>query len=317
MEDYSNLKWFNLFRDQLSILHDMNLYRQYHDYVCPFCLRSFGEENVASLSLEDAPQEALGGSKVALTCKECNNTMGGLIDCHLVNYIEATEIRQFPEGLEKRVTISNPNTGASTNAVLRIESGQFRIYVPKRNNNPAILEQELPKWIENSLLSFEFADNANKRLPRNIVAAILKNAYVLLFAHFGYTFLLSPYYDELREQLFHPDKKVLPEGFFHFGRLFQDDGIYAVNDEHTRGFFIQYTLRKRQSHTCIGFIPAPCITYENAAESLKSIRPGSKLLCSRVAVVDDFLNHPAAIKQVMAWVNSQDIIWPLLSNHLE
>ena len=317
MEDNSNLRWFNLFRDQLSILHSMDLYRQYDDYICPFCLKCFSVDNVASLSLEDAPQYALGGSKVALTCKECNNTFGGSIDCHLVNFIEAIEIRQFPEGLEKRVTISNPNTGASTNALLRIESGEFKIYVPKRNNNPSVLSQELPKWIENTLLSFEFADNANKRLQRSIVAAILKNAYVLLFARFGYTFLLNPYYGILREQLFHPDKEVIPDGFFHFGRLFPNDGIYAVNDELTRGFFIQYTLRKRQSHTCIGFIPALSISFEDAAESLKSIRTGSKLLCSRVEAVDNYIRNPAAIQQIVEWINSQEISWPLLSNLIE
>ena len=69
------------------------------------------------------------------------------------------------------------------------------------------------------------------------MAAILKNEYVLLFAKFGYTFLLSPYYDIFREQLFHPDKEILPGGFFHLGRLFANHGIYAVNDEKTRGFF--------------------------------------------------------------------------------
>ena len=316
MDDNGNLRWLNLYRDQLSILHSMNLFRQYDGYICPFCLNRFNEDNVAALSLEDAPQEALGGSKVALTCKKCNNTMGGLIDCHLVNYIEAIECRQFPEGLEKRVTISNPVTGATTNALLRIESGQFKIYVPPRSNNPVILDHELPKWIENTLLNIEFADKANKRLPRNIVAAILKNAYVLLFAKFGYTFLLSPYYDILREQLFHPDKEILPDGFFHLGRLFANDGIYAVNDEQTRGFFIQYSLRKRQLHTCIGFIPAPCISFENAAESLKGIRPGSKLLCSKVEAVDDYIINPAAINQVIEWINSQEIIWPLLSNNI-
>lgn len=316
MDDNGNLRWFNLYRDQLSILHSMNQFRQYGDYICPFCLKRFNEDNVAALSLEDAPQGALGGSKIALTCKECNNTMGGLIDCHLVNFIEAIEVRQFPEGLEKRVTISNPDTGASTNALLKIESGQFIIYVPPKNNNPAVLDHELPKWRENTLLNFEFADNANKCLPRRIVAAILKNAYVLLFAQFGYSFLLSPYYNILRKQLFHPDKEILPDGFFHFGRLFTDDGIYAVNDEQTRGFFIQFPLRKRQLHTCIGFVPAPCISFEDAAESLKNIRPGSKLLCSSVEVVDDYIRNPAVIKQVIDWVNSRDSIWPKLSNRI-
>ena len=317
MEVNTNYRWYNQYREQLSILHNKNLYQQYENYVCPFCLKSFSEETVTSLSLEDAPQEALGGSKVALTCKECNNTMGGLIDCHLVNYIEAIETRQFPEGLEKRVTVFNPKSGASTNALLRIESGKFKIYVPKGSNNPAILEQELPKWIENSLLNFEFVDNSNKRLPRHIVAAILKNAYVLLYAKFGYTFLLSPYYNVFRKQLFNPEIDILPDGFFHFGKLFSDDGIYAVNDEQTRGFFVQYTLRKRQPHTCIGFIPAPCIAFENAAESLKSIHPGSKLLCSRVDVFGDYISNLTAIKQVIEWVNSHDIIWPLYLNQIE
>lgn len=38
MNDNGDLRWFNLYRDQLSILHGMNLFRQYDDYICPFCL---------------------------------------------------------------------------------------------------------------------------------------------------------------------------------------------------------------------------------------------------------------------------------------
>lgn len=310
MKEHSNRRLYNLYRDQLLILHKMNLYRQYENYICPFCLKSFSEDTVDSLSLEDAPQESLGGSKVALTCKKCNNSFGRLIDCHLVNYIDAIEVRQFPEGLREKVTVVNPKTRMSTNAQLRIESGLIKLCVPKKINNPTVLERELPQWIENSLLNIEFAEDVNKRLPKNIAAAIMKNAYVLLFAKLGYIFLLNPYYDVLREQLFNPGKDILPEGLFHFGRIFPFDGIYAANDKFTRGFFVQYTLSKRQFHTCIFFIPAPCVSYEQAADSLKKIHAGSKLLCPIIAGNKEYLSNSDAIKQVMEWTQNVYTIWP-------
>lgn len=310
MKERSNLRLYNLYRDQLLILHKMTLYRQYENYICPFCLKSFSEETVNSLSLEDAPQESLGGSKVALTCKKCNNSFGRSIDCHLVNYIESIEVRRFPEGLQKKVTVVNPKTRTSTNALLKIESDQFKLCIPKRINNPAILKRELPQWTENSLLNLEFAEDVNKRLPKNIAAAIMKNAYVLLYAKLGYTFLVNPYYDVLREQLFNPGKDILPEGLFHFGRIFPSDGIYATNDKFTRGFFVQYTLRKRQPHTCVGFIPAPCISYEQAVDSLKKMHPDSRLLCSIIDGDKEYISNYAAIKQVLEWTQNRYTIWP-------
>lgn len=310
MKEHSDLRLYNLYRDQLLTLHKMNLYRQYENYICPFCLKSFSEETVDSLSLEDAPQESLGGSKVALTCKKCNNSFGRSIDCHLVNYIESIEVRWFPEGLQKKVTVVNPKTGTSTNAQLRIESGQFKLCIQRKINNPAVLERELPQWIENSLLDLEFAEDVNKRIPKNIAAAIMKNAYVLLYAKLGYTFLLNPYYDVLREQLFNPGKDILSEGLFHFGRIFPSDGIYAANDKFTRGFFVQYTLRKRQLHTCVGFIPALCVSYEQAADSLKKIHAGSKLLCSIIEGNKEYISNSAAIKQVLEWTQNAYTIWP-------
>lgn len=310
MKEHSNLRLYNLYREQLLILHKMNLYQQHENYICPFCLKSFSDKAINFLSLEDAPQKSLGGNKVALTCKKCNNSFGISIDNHLVNYIEAIEVRRFPEGLQKKVTVVNPKTRMSTNAQLRIESGQIKLCVPRKINNPTVLERELPYWIENSLLNLEFVEEANKRLPKNIAAAIMKNAYVLLYAKLGYTFLLNSYYDVLREQLFNPEKDILPEGLFHFGRIFPSDGIYAVNDKFTRGFFVQYTLSKRQFHTCIGFIPAPCVSYEQAADSLKKIHTGSKLLCSIIAENKEYLSNSAAIKQVMEWTQNVYTIWP-------
>lgn len=45
-------------------------------YICPICKKIFVGNEVKNLTQEDAPQDKLGGKRIALTCKDCNNTCG-------------------------------------------------------------------------------------------------------------------------------------------------------------------------------------------------------------------------------------------------
>ena len=45
------------------------------DYLCPLCLKSFTKQEVRKiLTEEDVPQASLGGSRITLTCRQCNST---------------------------------------------------------------------------------------------------------------------------------------------------------------------------------------------------------------------------------------------------
>src|SRR6266540_6664862 len=50
-------------------------------YVCPLCLQPFSD--IEQLSREHAPPQRVGGTVVALTCRDCNSEGGARIDHHL------------------------------------------------------------------------------------------------------------------------------------------------------------------------------------------------------------------------------------------
>ena len=59
-----------------------------------FVYETFTEQEVRTiLTEEDVPQASLGGSRIILTCRQCNSTCGSEIDVHLYNAIKAREQR--------------------------------------------------------------------------------------------------------------------------------------------------------------------------------------------------------------------------------
>ena len=54
-------------------------------YVCPQCLNAFPESALLAgwLTQEHVPPESVGGKKIVLTCKNCNNTAGHSTDADM------------------------------------------------------------------------------------------------------------------------------------------------------------------------------------------------------------------------------------------
>ena len=276
------------YKHQLEMLHTLDMYEDKNNYICPICLREYTEEQATLLSLEDVPQAALGGCKRLLTCKSCNNEMGRLIDCHLVNYIEAIEDKAFLPGTVAPVVIECDNMEGNIRGAIKVMENHVELHLHKNRNHPDTFQDVIRNLKEDDIANLRFENNPNKRLPSHIVSAILKNGYLLLFEQFGYTFLLNDYYDIIRQQITQPDKEILPEGFVHFGPIFNDDGIYKTNSKELNGFFIQYTISKKRDYKCVVFIPLPDIDYFTIAEHLKSINPGD---CLKITLCDRNTNH--------------------------
>jgi hypothetical protein len=87
---------YNKFSEQLILLQKNGIVDMKFDsekpYLCPICLRAFTTNDLDInranfLTLEDAPPDALGGKKVALTCKQCNNVCGTSIDHQFISKI--------------------------------------------------------------------------------------------------------------------------------------------------------------------------------------------------------------------------------------
>ena len=147
------------------------------DYVCPLCLKSYREQDVIKLTEEDVPQRSLGGRRIALTCKECNNVCGSEIDVHLFNLIKVKEQKFFLPGDKRKIYVQNGEK--KLNATIEIgENRDIKLLVDITKNNPKIwnffYEQVL---IPQKEITIE--DKNIKKDERRINAALLKNAYLL------------------------------------------------------------------------------------------------------------------------------------------
>ena len=54
-------KMFDAYKKHLDIIRELGITDRTDDYICPICLRGFSKEEITELSLEDVPQEKLGG----------------------------------------------------------------------------------------------------------------------------------------------------------------------------------------------------------------------------------------------------------------
>lgn len=109
---------FSIYAGQLELLRQNGLIERTGEYICPICLNSFNKEQLNKLSMEDAPQASLGGKKIAITCKKCNNTCGHETDIHLVNFITYLEEQEFLPGSNRRVKIFDDETTINANLIL-------------------------------------------------------------------------------------------------------------------------------------------------------------------------------------------------------
>ena len=158
------------------------------DYLCPLCLKAYKEQDVRNvLTEEDVPQHSLGGKRIVLTCKNCNSTCGSEIDIHLLNAIKLREQHLFLPDEKRKIHIEK--NGKILNADLQVDEDRtIKLLVNTKKNNPKVWAD----FHDNILLPNELVNIEDwplKRDERRISAALIKNAYLLLFARTGYSFL--------------------------------------------------------------------------------------------------------------------------------
>ena len=297
------------YRKQLLILVELG-YKLPSEYICPFCLRTIQDNNL--ISLEDAPQDSLGGSKIALTCKECNNKYGETIDCHLVNYITDREDGKFPVGMNRPFVFHDKKSGVDVQGQIEIgANGEMSMILPEKVNNPKKLAATIKDLQIGDIVDAEMRVNLNKRIPRNIAAAHIKNAYVILFSYFGYSFLLDPFYDSFREQMNKPEDEIITEGLISQEGVFNsyEDGVYVCDNTPLRGFFVVFTLIKRGNHKYGVFIPAIVNGIEPAISAARSIKKGDGIRAFKIEKNPKFWDSKETIRKVIEWSHDDNISW--------
>lgn len=276
-------KMFNAYNKHLNIIKELGITDRTDDYICPLCLHGFSKEEIKDLSLEDAPQDELGGKKIAITCKHCNNTCGSTIDYHLINYLRNKEKKLFLFGTDSKIRIVN--LGSEKNSIqasLKVYNhDNIDLVISGKNNNPYGFKEKIDMIYDGKVL---MAQDIPIRIDfRNVSAAIIKNAYIILFSNTGYTFLLDNYYNRVRDFIEDPSSPVLCDGMW---KPISDtnciDGVYLSNDKSCRGFYIIYTISQIQTYRLIVYIPSPLLDFDEAIAAFHEIKSGEGLLSQRL-----------------------------------
>lgn len=177
-------------------------------YLCPLCLRWFGD--LDELSLEHAPTRSVGGRHMAVTCRDCNSTAGATVDAAL-RWTET--VREFSS---RTMTKPMPATFTFAGIEQRVEAlfgpdGLSVAGVPKQNHPDvaAALTAAFERVVAAG--STDWTMNLSFRSPDFRTASMgwLRVGYLVAFATLGYLYVLREELDDVRRQIAEPASEIL------------------------------------------------------------------------------------------------------------
>jgi len=284
----------------IELLNDNNILDRQTNFVCPICMNSF-DDDTRSKTAEHVPQDSLGGKIIAITCKTCNNTCGTNIDGHLTNFIKKIENKEFIDGSERSIIIETPKGELNAKLIVK-NKDDLKLKIDISKNNPYTFDER--RNFLKSGSNINIISRSPKIKIKGFNAALLKNAYMIIFSKFGYTFLSNNYYDKFRDQIKKPESEIIPEGLWTLQRKIDiEDGIYLSNYNLYKGFFVVFTLKKLKDHRIMYYIPSPLVDIEIVAYHLRHIERGDLLHLRKLNSLD-YLMLVDNIKWIKKWVEN-------------
>jgi hypothetical protein len=178
-------------------------------YPCPICALGFLESALntkpPALTAEHVPPTGYqyGAKPLVLTCAECNNRGGSLLDAHAVKRFHAERMVRGEMTSPRRGTMEI--AGLTLNVDYSATPEGFRVQVDPRRNKP--VDGDMSGLFSESLgrgdvirlsTSGDLFDNRKAGL------SLLRSAYLLVFARAGYSFVFDPALEIVRRQLQQP-----------------------------------------------------------------------------------------------------------------
>lgn len=182
-------------------------------FACPLCLRGYDKTAIAdgTLTREHIIPSSMRGEMLTLTCKSCNNTSGSRLEAHLKQEETSTAILtgDLYEPIRGKIFVGD---GEQT-ADFWLSEDRIQIDGIPELSNPA-LQAKLIEAFRDNPESFKVKLDLGYLNHRTLVARI-RIAYLLMFRHFGYGYVLNPHLDQIRKLIAQPepDSEVL-KGLF-------------------------------------------------------------------------------------------------------
>jgi hypothetical protein len=281
-----------------------------HDntYICPICLNQFSKSNLKAdskniLTLEDSPPDSLGGKKVALTCKECNSKCGHNLDFHLQERILELDSQEFLPHSNQKVEINID--GSTVKGEIKVSEDSIEVFVSEKNNNPATAKEHLKKVVPDKEATIK--PKPSRVVPLKFEVALLKSAYILAFAKFGYNLFLDSCYDIVREQISNPDKQIYPEGFWMALPFNEEhEGVHFILNKGYQSILVILPTKTQSSTRRFGvLLPLPNVPIEDVVAEIKKQEGGFGLTLDPMGGKEiDYITNREAIDKMNDWIDN-------------
>jgi hypothetical protein len=179
-------------------------------YVCPLCLFAGNEKALQDgwLTREDVPPKTLGGRKIVLTCKRCNNRAGHEIDWHARR---EADVIGFLTGTKAEMRAHLRTSSACMPIRLKVTEGGIQMVgVPKaarKSDGDGVKDDfgraSVPGGWQDFTFKVDFAAFSQSRAA----TSWLRSAYLAWFAALGYRFIYRRELDIVRERIQNPESK--------------------------------------------------------------------------------------------------------------
>lgn len=227
---------FDIYKYHIERLKKLGVNTIEAQYICPFCKKLFTSDQLDELSEEHAPQNALGGAKVAVTCKECNNGYGGNIDSDLKTFVLRHEFNKGITDAEVEYEILPGLHGL----LYHNDKGELQFKVNTKKCDPKKTEPFIKVTGDGTILNGKIKLPPKYDAP-SAASGLYKSAYIILFKYTGYNFLLDDHYQPLRDQIQNPDE-AFPRLYSAQAPVGIADGVYFCDADDFKGFFVVLTL---------------------------------------------------------------------------
>ncbi|MBD3638084.1 MAG: hypothetical protein HUJ25_12090 [Crocinitomicaceae bacterium] len=279
------------------------------DYICPICSEGFNDKDLNQnttnpLTLEDVPPKSLGGKQIALTCEKCNNGLGEKIDWHLAERLKELEFKDkkpFSQ-LTGKFTIDKMDLTVNGKIVYN-EKGETQNHYSKKNNNPKTLDIFLSNTKRGTKIHFD--PKPSRVDPKKIQIGLLKNAYLLMFEKFGYSFILNAQFDRIREQLRNPTQDIYPLNCWFQGPFPKEHlGVSFITEKGLESIFVLFELKTKKTNRIFAVIlPLIDNDIEHIINELSNRFEKENSLTVKMAKYhDDYLKDEDSIKLLVNWM---------------
>lgn len=210
-------------------------------YICPICLRQFCEKDLDDsapnqLTLEHVPPESSGGKGIILTCAQCNNGAGATCDGHLAKWLREKDEDNLDVNSITKAKIFMKSVSKPLNSIIDYKAnpnGIGSININVMHNHPDLIKEF---YEERGKVNIDIEIPVKADFYQ-VETAILKSAYLLMFARFGYSFLFDEVFDLIRRQLLGNNNQEYFTGY-HCNEVYEKfpDGVFISKLYMAEGF---------------------------------------------------------------------------------